>query len=616
MGNQQSSSKNKNQTSKIDEDPDTKDMKIENVIDHIASKFITQASFQELQNLHKQEYCNKLVILTAKVIKHHLSDMEIDYMAQRTEKGIEINKTDKANVLYLAKDDLDRIDVRNATKKQRMCIGIAKFYIKIAHLFAAIAMTINPQYTYVDETGEEKTISIHERNKIPRGTNYKYTRKNLCSRRFQALKPTQNTENGIHIKGKNCKMNLKIQKNIDGINVPIENLQNMMFIDEPGVPQLELLYYDDYNLNTGKYVGMSKEYADKYKEDLETFYTTFTGDKSLPNDFSIRLTNLPIDITDEILRKIFKSDGKIEFIDIKSDGSAIIRFAKTSGQTAALKKNETDSGGFRLNVEKYEIKKFSDIPLKDFHNQQLCKDETSPWHRTYSDKPSVKLFKEYADHYKTMINDSQKLEKSLLTVVKEVFSYWVDPQKREKQLTINPELNMARLQELVDSARDTIIKLYVNCERDFQKGLEIFESIVRSKMVETSQQRIANFDKKAEQLKESKTDHIPDEIPSPMNENDKEIVVETEQVVTDTGIENMPSTQINSNVNINIGQQERPASAEQPVANPAERPVVETAEQPVEQPVSQPPPAGGARKRRRKTRKRRFYRNKSKKRRK
>ena len=35
MGNQQSSSKNKEGKTKLDEDPETKDMKIENVIDHI-----------------------------------------------------------------------------------------------------------------------------------------------------------------------------------------------------------------------------------------------------------------------------------------------------------------------------------------------------------------------------------------------------------------------------------------------------------------------------------------------------------------------------------------------------------------------------------------------------
>ena len=39
-----------------------------------------------------------------------------------------------------------------------------------------------------------------------------------------------------------------------------------------------------------------------------------------------------------------------------------------------------------------------------------------------------------------MIAKSQKIEKSLLNVIKQLFSFWVDPQKREKVLTVNPEL--------------------------------------------------------------------------------------------------------------------------------------------------------------------------------
>ena len=214
-----------------------------------------------------------------------------------------------------------------------------------------------------------------------------------------------------------------------------------------------------------------------------------------------------------------------------------------------------------------------------------------------------------------MIDESQKLEKSLLTIIKEVFSYWIDPQKQEKQLTINPELNMEKLQELVEKARDIIIQLYVNCEKDFQKGLEIFESIIRSKMVETSQKRIANFDKKAEQLKESKTDHIPNTDVEPMTaEEKKEIVVETEQVVSDTSSQSeMPSTQINSNVNININQ---PSENKEPnVENmgdsvPDEK-VAESDVIPSSDNVE--PVTGGRRRRRRKTRKIKFYRNKSRK---
>ena len=84
MGNQ--NSRNSNTNSKESED-DIADMKFENVVSYVAAKYITQANFQDLQNLHKPDYCNKLVILTSKVIKHYLNDIEIDYLDQRTKRN-------------------------------------------------------------------------------------------------------------------------------------------------------------------------------------------------------------------------------------------------------------------------------------------------------------------------------------------------------------------------------------------------------------------------------------------------------------------------------------------------------------------------------------------------
>ena len=50
MGNQ--NSRNSNTNSKESED-DIADMKFENVVSYVAAKYITQANFQDLQNLHK-----------------------------------------------------------------------------------------------------------------------------------------------------------------------------------------------------------------------------------------------------------------------------------------------------------------------------------------------------------------------------------------------------------------------------------------------------------------------------------------------------------------------------------------------------------------------------------
>ena len=337
-------------------------------------------------------------------MKQFLNDIEIDYLDQRTQEGLEINKMNKENVVYLAKNHMDRLDITNSIKKKRMCIGIAKFYVKIAHLFAAIAMTINPRYIFTDLSGIEQNISVFDKINIPENlrASAKYKPTNICSSRIETLKPIQNTENGISITGKNCDMNKKIKSEIDGVNIPIGMEKDKNLSDEPGISELELLYFDKYNFNDGLYYGMSEESRADYQKDLELFYTTFTGEKSIPSK--------------------------------KDENGKILKNKK--GDPIPL------------------ITKFSEIPLKSFHKQELCLDQNSPWKQTYRGKPSDKLFKDYAEHLTTMIQKSQEREKALLSVIKQVFSFWIDPQKKEKVLTINPSLTNDSLQELIVKTRN------------------------------------------------------------------------------------------------------------------------------------------------------------------
>ena len=512
MGNQNSQKKDKsNPQDASEEDKDIMNMKFENVISYIAAKFITQANFKDYQNLHKPEYCNKLVILTSKVISHFLNDINIEYMAQRTKQGVEINKMANANVLYLDEDNLDRLDVSSHVKKKRMCIGIAKFYVKIAHLFAAIAMTINPRYTYT-ESGITKTVSFNERDKIPKGVKITTTYTNLCASRIQAIKPRQNTPNGIILKAKNCKMNEKINSFIDGVQVPIASTETKNLADEPGIPELQMLYYDDYNFTDGKYVGVSEEGMAVYMKDLEKFYTAFTGGELFPNKYGVIVENMSEEnekaIGDFFTRKV----GPVVFV--KKEGDLVyIKFKDPDDRTKVLKdiigKTSYKSLREKYGIKKWDINSFSDIPLKDFHKQELCKDTKSPWLESYKGSPNDRLFKEYAEHIKNMIVKSQKHEKTLLTIIKQLFSFWFDPSKQEKVLTINPELNEKLLQTLVEQARDSILSLYINCEEDFQKGLVLFEGIIKSKMIETSQRRIKRFEKKADEMQEEAPQETP-----------------------------------------------------------------------------------------------------------
>jgi len=488
-GNSKPKNDGKKENDDYSQDPETENMKMENVIDYIATKYITQSDFNELQNLHKSEYCNKLVILTSSVIKQFLNDIDIEYLDQRTRNGLEINKMDKEKVLYLAKGHMDRLDISNSIRKKRMCIGIAKFYVKIAHLFAAISMTINPRYIYTDLSGKEQDVSIFDKAKIPEQlrSSVKYKPTNLCSSRIETLKPVQNTENGISIKGKNCNINKKVKSQIDGVDIPIGIEKDKYLSDEPGISELELLYFDKYNFNDGLYYGMTDEAQSDYQSDLELFYKVFTGEESIP---------------------------------------------PKKGENGEILKN--DKG-----VPLPSITKFSQIPLKAFHKQELCKDPDSPWTKIYRGNTSDKLFNEYAEHLKAMISKSQEREKSLLSIIKEIFSFWVDPQKKEKVLTVNPKLNNESLQALVTKTRKIIIDLYINCEKDFQKGLKIYEGIVKSKLLVTQQRRIEQFEKKADDLQDGK-------------------------------------------------KEEKEIPEKQPMQQPVEQPMQQPVEQPMQQPVEQP----------------------------
>ena len=53
----------------------------------------------------------------------------------------------------------DRSNRSLNTKKRRICIGLAKFYIKVAHVFAAIKSTINEEYLSREALEEERPIS-------------------------------------------------------------------------------------------------------------------------------------------------------------------------------------------------------------------------------------------------------------------------------------------------------------------------------------------------------------------------------------------------------------------------------------------------------------------------
>ena len=252
----------KNQTDKL------KPKSISQILDYIASHYIVTSDFSSLKNLYKKDYCDKLVILTSDIIQRNFTDLEITYLAQRIKNGEEVNEEAKDKFIFFNDKMLNDLDIQNSIKKKRVCIGISKFYVKIAHIFATIVTTINPIYVYKDEQGNTARATLYEKTKIPVNAPRDIYKLNICDNRITSLnkKSLEEDASGNITVGPNfCGINLKDDGTLKTLN------------DEPGIPELEQLYYDEYDFKTEKFTGMTEKTKEIYKKDLEIFYNTFTG---------------------------------------------------------------------------------------------------------------------------------------------------------------------------------------------------------------------------------------------------------------------------------------------------------------------------------------------------
>ena len=263
------------QTEETEEFDITKPASSYEIIDYIATYYILTADYVSLTKLYDKEYCDKLVVLTSDIIERYFTDLEITYLAQRTKEGVTVNELDKDKLIFFQKEALDKLDIKNALKKKRVCQGISKFYVKIAHVFAAIVRTVNPVYVYKDNEGNNVRANLYEKHTIPENVPRQMYKMNICEMRINALRGKNDyTKTGpddpITISPEFCAMNI----NDSG------KIKNLM--EEPGIPELEHLYYDDgYNYETGKFEKMSEKAADQYATDLKLFYENFTGNSNM-----------------------------------------------------------------------------------------------------------------------------------------------------------------------------------------------------------------------------------------------------------------------------------------------------------------------------------------------
>jgi rubredoxin len=255
--------------------------KLAGAVNLIAAKFIFSEKFQSIKNLTSLDTCNELVVMTSDLVDKYLSVAQVQYLAQHLEVGAVVDKTGNEELLFFpkaaAQGPTPAMGVPPGTKKTRMCMGIAQFYVRVFNIFAAIVTTVNPEYTYRDpRTGRMKTVGLLERGAIPKGVDArKTTSGSLCAERINALyspgAASSTTGPGtITVKPDICSLN----KSSDGSDVTL--------IGEPGMSELRSLYNDKYNFTNGKFDGMTLPAETRYRADVATMYKAFTGETAVP----------------------------------------------------------------------------------------------------------------------------------------------------------------------------------------------------------------------------------------------------------------------------------------------------------------------------------------------
>ena len=458
------------------------------MVNKIATKYITTQNFQDLAKLENQEYCNKLVVLTSKIFDEYLDSQEIEYLAQHTHLGQVVDKMEKGKVHYLDRKNLSSLDVKNQVRKRRLCIGISKYYIKIAHIFAAIVKTINPEYSYKDQFGQYQRVSVLDQKKMPAHFHHnanvkipmtKVSGKSFCQHRINALTPVIDAHNGQQAlyKVKICDVN-----NPGAGHKSIGPMQRVVSLGaEPGFPELKSLYMDKFDYRSGRFTGMTEKSKKEFEQDMGTFYKAFTNKSTAPPNLS----------------------------------------------------------------------NFDNIPLMDYHNQPPCHTPDGFLVQQFAYDPTSPLYKTYAEHLGKMKTNATAGQEKLVGILKQLFIKTLekgptrstrrrgrtaaryrahqaayaprhqaayaprhqaayaahhqaayaphqaayaahDPRRawrggaapREAQhviYTLNPTLTHQKLDSIVLQTRKLILELYTQCEIDFKTGIKLFEAIVEKK---------------------------------------------------------------------------------------------------------------------------------------
>ena len=460
-----------------------------NKVNTLAAKFILTQQFTDLQRLVSEQYCNNLMILTKDLLAEKFTTKEIQYLATGSKKD---------TIMYISKRDFEQVEKSMRNKKMLMCKGVARFYVRIAHLFAAIITTISPNWNASSGSGsngglpqgplgasrasrggsvsESETVAGTDRGRM--GTTD--ASNDFCSIRIRALL------GATRLQGDN-KVAI-VQPTICSVYAS-DTAQNQL-ANQPGMPDLEQLYNDVYDYETGRFSERSLGMQSKYASDLKALYTAFTGESSMPdsvksfNDINIislarRFPECGQTIPTPVPAPVLSGDKERKREDRDRD------YYYGMGRQDPLETSNREIGRIDQAAE-----------AKEKYIQASAKNFSGTFKSSYRVLKSSGAFSAYSSHIKTMIKNADTSRTKMFDIIDKLFlMVEMNPGaaagSSKPTITIHPELTYEGLDVLINQARDMIIQLYVGCERDFYTGMKLLHVIVEEIMQTNMQASLA-----------------------------------------------------------------------------------------------------------------------------
>ena len=487
-----------------------KKMDVTRRVDEIAARYITRSRFRELKHLDDPRYCNELVILTSKALGAQLDSLDIGALDKKQESGTRAVEFGSRRRLA------DQNQVRGVTgaKKRQACERIAEHYVKIAHVFAAIQSAVG------GTTYSANTHSTERTGSPP------------CAARLKALAPTE----------RDGRM-LITPEGICNLNRDSAGGKPALLKDEFGraFSSFSALYDDEYtpggvDVASGRALpGQWKRSAEMdklYKRDVTAFYKAFTGNDPPESDGQSVITSFDaIPLSDYRKSAPCARANEVEELEQKcSSIRSVSRLrADLKSKETALAAAKDEEGGLGSTVEKLERERreleseldkrersgVGDKEQDDAAYQRCVRSSKCKWILPSPNKPgqcvadrdtgayrglvegpkSDRLFEQYGDHYRKMLDRSNKAKDSLNGVLDQLFTTYEQDGDAVPIITVSPGLTRAKLTEVIGKTRDILSSMYIDCEKDFRQGVKLLDEIIKDRGSNLQDRRLDSLDR-------------------------------------------------------------------------------------------------------------------------